>query len=186
MPDRWENTVLKKLCVLIFVATLPSWAQRPVLVLSVDGLDARYLNDCDRLGLKIPHLRKLMKEGQWAQGVMGVVPTVTWPSHTTLISGVTPGVHGILGNRRPREEGGDYYWSAKLLKVKTLLDAATQAGRKTAAITWPVTVDAPVTYNLPEFFAKRRGGEMDLPSIASRAVPADLVSQVAAMFPSFG
>ena len=55
----------------------------PLLVLSVDGLDWRYLRDADRLGLKIPNLRRLMAEGEVAQGVIGVYPTVTWPSHTS-------------------------------------------------------------------------------------------------------
>jgi len=154
-------------------------------MVSVDGLDARYLNDADKLGLKVPNLRRIVKQGQTASGVIGAVPTVTWPSHTTMISGVPPSVHGILGNRRPRNEGGDYYWSANLLKARTLLDAAKAAGKRTAAITWPVTVDAPLTYNLPEYFQKRRGGAMDLPSISSKSVPADLVARISARFPSF-
>jgi hypothetical protein len=52
---------------------------RSLIVISVDGLDHRYLRDCDKLGLKIPHLRRLMKEGEWTDGVVGVLPTVTWP-----------------------------------------------------------------------------------------------------------
>lgn len=158
---------------------------RPVLVLSVDGLDQRYLSDCDRLGLKIPNLRRLMREGKWSSGVVGVVPTVTWPSHTTIITGVDPSVHGILGNQKPKSEGGDYYWSADLLRSKSLLVSVKEAGLASATITWPVTVDAPVRYNLPEYFHKRRGGAMDTASIASKSQPADLVSNITAMFPSF-
>jgi len=172
--------------VLLFAAiALSSYAKQPLTVVSVDGLDNRYLADADRMGLKIPHLRRLMREGQVAKGVVGVVPTVTWPSHTTLITGVDPVVHGILGNQRPKAEGGDYYWSVSLLKVPTLLDAAHQAGLKTATITWPVTVDAPVDWNLPEYFHKRRGGSMDLRSIESKSKPADLVEKIAAAYPSF-
>ena len=33
-----------------------------------------------------------------AEGVQGVIPTVTYPSHTTLITGVWPAKHGIFGN----------------------------------------------------------------------------------------
>lgn len=163
----------------------PALAQTRVLVVSVDGLDQRYLDDADSLGLKIPHLRRLTREGQWAQGVRGVVPTVTWPAHTTMITGVHSHVHGILANRRPKEEGGEYYWSVSLLKARSLLDALRAAGRTSAAITWPVTVDAPVTYNLPEYFVKRRGGDMDTRSIESRCVPPDLVRRITAMFPAF-
>jgi len=135
--------------------------------------------------LKIPNLRRLMREGQVSKGVIGVVPTVTWPSHTTMITGVDPVVHGILGNQRPRAEGGEYYWNVSLLKVPTLLDAAHRAGLKIGTITWPVTVDAPVDWNLPEYFQKRRGGSMDLRSIESKARPADLVKKISEVFPSF-
>ena len=156
-----------------------------LLVVSVDGLDQRYLENADRLGLQIPNLRKLMREGEWSRGVLGIVPTVTWPSHTTLITGATAEEHGILSNRRPASEGGDYYWDVNLLKRPTLLDEAAKAGKTTAVITWPVTVNAPVTYNLPEYFKKRRGGAMDTPSICAKAKPANLCEQIAGRFPSF-
>ena len=165
-------------------AQTPRRAGRPLLVISVDGLDYRYLRDCDKLGLKIPHLRRLMNEGEVTEGIMGVFPTVTWPSHTTLITGVDPLVHGILDNHRPRDEGGDYYWDVSLLKAKTLWHAAREAGLKTAAITWPVTVDAAIDFNLPEYFQKRRGGAMDLRSIEKKGTPG-LVEKIAKVFPSF-
>src|SRR6202040_2301390 len=103
-------------------------AKQPLVVISVDGLDDRYLLDADRMGLKIPNLRRMIREGQVSRGVIGVVPTVTWPSHTTIITGVDPIVHGILGNQRPKSEGGDYYWSESLIRTPTLLRAAHEAG----------------------------------------------------------
>jgi predicted AlkP superfamily pyrophosphatase or phosphodiesterase len=157
---------------------------QPILVISVDGLDYRYLRDADQLGLKIPTLRRLWREGEVVEGIRGVYPTVTWPSHTTLITGVTPAEHGILSNRRPRAEGGDYYWDVSLLRTRTLWEKATAAGLKTAAITWPVTVGAEIDFNLPEYFQKRRGGAMDLPSIESKATPG-LVEKIARAYPSF-
>src|SRR4030095_4491645 len=154
-------------CFLLLAGFAQSQAQRrvgrPLLVISVDGLDYRYLRDCDKLGLKIPNLRRLTREGEVTEGIIGVFPTVTWPSHTTLITGVDPRFHGILGNRRPREEGGDYYWDVALLKTTTLWHAAREAGLETAAITRHVTVGATIDFNLPEYFQKRRGGAMDLP-----------------------
>src|SRR5690349_21434179 len=105
-------------------------AKQPLVVISVDGLDNRYLTDPGRMGLKIPNLRRIMREGQVSRGVIGVVPTVTWPSHTTIITGVDPVVHGILGNQRPKSEGGDYYWSESLIRTPTLLRAAHAAGLK--------------------------------------------------------
>ncbi len=46
-----------------------------------------------------------MREGAYAEGVIGVLPTVTWPNHMTLITGVPPAVHGIYDNRVPDPEG---------------------------------------------------------------------------------
>jgi predicted AlkP superfamily pyrophosphatase or phosphodiesterase len=157
---------------------------RSLLVISVDGLDYRYLRDADKLGLKIPNLRRLMREGEVTEGIEGVYPTVTWPSHTTLITGVAPAQHGILGNRRPADEGGDYYWDVNLLKTKTLWHATREAGLKSAAITWPVTVNAPIDFNLPEYFQRRNGGGMDLRSIESKATPG-LIAKITRVFPSF-
>lgn len=181
------NFSIKSLLILL-LAVVASAQQLPngkkMLVISVDGLDYRYLRDCDRLGLKIPHLRRLMKEGEMTDGIVGVFPSITWPSHTSLISGVAPREHGILGNRRPEAEGGDYYWDVSLLKSKTLLQAARDARLRTAAITWPVTVNAPVDFNLPEYFQRRNGGAMDLRSIESKATPG-LVEKITAVYPSF-
>ena len=167
---------------LLCLLALPGFPRQPLLVISVDGLDNRYLQDCDRLGLSIPNIRQLMNSGQLSAGVIGVVPTITWPSHTTIITGVPPRVHGILTNRLP---GGDYPWSAHAIKVKTLLDAAHDAGLRSATVTWPVTVDAPVAFDLPEYFKRRRGGAMDLASIESKSIPSDLVEKITATFPSF-
>jgi len=155
-----------------------------LLVVSVDGLDWRYLSQADAFHLRIPNIRRLMREGSWAGGVVGVYPSVTWPSHTTLITGVIPEVHGILGNRRPRAEGGEYYWSSDLLKAPTLWQAARDQGLTTASVTWPVTTGAEITYDLPEYFMRRNGGSMDLASVASRATPG-LVEAISADYPSF-
>jgi predicted AlkP superfamily pyrophosphatase or phosphodiesterase len=170
---------------LLFVAaTLALSAKQPLVVISVDGLDNRYLRNMDEMHLKVPNLRRLMREGQYSRGVVGVFPTITWPSHTTIITGVDPVVHGILGNQLPGSRG-EYYWSVNLLKSPSLLEAAHAAGLTIATITWPVTVDAPVDWNLPEYFRRRRGGSMDLRSIESKEKPAGLVEKIEADYPSF-
>jgi predicted AlkP superfamily pyrophosphatase or phosphodiesterase len=174
-----------RLLVLLAAGTaIGAQTPRKLVVLSVDGMDHRYLRDADRLGLRIPNLRKLIREGQWADGVEGVAPTVTWPSHITMMTGVRPALHGIRGNRRPKNEGGDYYWTSDLIRVPTLWGAAQKAGRTTAAITWPSTVGGPITWNLPEYFQRRRGGAMDLDSIAAKATPG-LVERIREAHPSF-
>ena len=118
-----------------------------------------------------------MREGQYSRGVDWRRPTITWPSHTTILTGVDPVVHGILSNWRPP---GDRYLDYSQIKSPNLIGAAHKAGLTIAAVTWPVTVGAPVDWNLPEYFSKRRGGYMDFRSIESKSNPPDLVAKIAA------
>jgi predicted AlkP superfamily pyrophosphatase or phosphodiesterase len=157
-------------------------AKQPLVIVSVDGLDNRYLTDADQMGLKIPNIRRLLREGQKSAGVIGAVPTITWPSHTTIITGADPVAHGILGNWRPP---GDKFLDYSQIKVPTLLGAAHASGLKIATIHWPVTVGAPVDWNIPEYFLRRRGGAMDTKSVESKTQPPDLFTRIAADNPSF-
>jgi predicted AlkP superfamily pyrophosphatase or phosphodiesterase len=104
-----------------------------------------------------------MTEGVYANGVRGVLPTVTYPSHTTLITGASPARHGVYDNTTfdplARNERG-WYWYAEDIKVPTLWDAAAAAHLKTASVYWPVSVSANITYNLPQIW--RTGMDDDL------------------------
>ena len=128
----------------------------PLLVMiSVDGMRPDYITEADAHGAKVPNLRRFLKEGTYADGVVGVVPTVTYPSHTTLVTGVWPAKHGILANAtfdplRQNEEG--WYWYTEDIRVPTLWDVAAAAGRTTASIQWPVTAGAHITWNIPEYW----------------------------------
>ena len=134
----------------------------PLLVMvSIDGLRPDYVTAADAHGAKVPNLRRFMKEGAYAEGVTGVVPTVTYPSHTTLVTGVWPATHGILANTTfdPLQKNYQgWYWYSEDIRVATLWDAAAQVGRTTASIQWPVTVGAKITWNIPEFW---RAGTAD-------------------------
>jgi predicted AlkP superfamily pyrophosphatase or phosphodiesterase len=126
-----------------------------VILISIDGLKPEYVLDADAHGLKIPALRRFLREGTYATGVHGVVPTVTYPSHTTLITGVSPARHGIYANTTfdPfRKNFGGWYWYAEDIKVPTLWDAAADAGLATANVHWPVSVAARITWNLPQYW----------------------------------
>jgi predicted AlkP superfamily pyrophosphatase or phosphodiesterase len=124
-------------------------------MVSVDGLRPDHVTAADAHGAKIPNLRRFLTEGAFAQGVQGVIPTVTYPSHTTLITGVAPATHGILANTvfdPLRENQGGWYWYAEDIRVPTLWDAAARAGLSTASVQWPASVGARVTWNIPEFW----------------------------------
>lgn len=140
-----------------------SSAEVHVVVISIDGLMPEYYRNPDRYGLKIPTLRRLRNEGAFADAVVGVYPSVTYPSHTTLITGARPRDHGIWFNRIFEEptvpQTGRWYWWASALQADTLWAAAHRAGRRTAALSWPVTVDAEIAYNIPEIFDPNASGD---------------------------
>ena len=68
-------------------------------MISIDGLKPEYITQADAHGMKLPYLRTLLANGTYADGVVGIWPTVTYPSHTTLITGVWPAEHGIDNNQ---------------------------------------------------------------------------------------
>jgi predicted AlkP superfamily pyrophosphatase or phosphodiesterase len=127
----------------------------PVVLMSIDGLKPDYVLEADKHGLKIPHLRRLVHDGAYASGVAGVVPTVTYPAHTTMVTGVSPARHGILNNGPFDPLGRNlsgWYWYAEDIRVPTLWDAAAEAGMVTTSVDWPVTVGARITYNIVQYW----------------------------------
>jgi len=131
-----------------------------VLMISVDGLMASSYTSPGPA--RIPTLRGLIAEGASAQGVIGVLPSMTYPAHTTLMTGVNPAVHGILNNGMfdPEERSGNASnWYASAIQVPTLLGAARSRGLKTAAVTWPVTVGMEVDFHVPEFWRVNFGND---------------------------
>jgi arylsulfatase A-like enzyme len=136
--------------VLAVAAVRPSPA--PLVVISIDGLRPADILDPAADGLKIPNLRRLLSEGAHAAAVDGVLPTVTYPSHATLVTGVSPARHGILAND-PFDPGGhhgdDTTWYAEDIRVPTLWDVAADDGLVTSSVDWPVTLGARITYNIP-------------------------------------
>lgn len=145
----------------------------PVLLISLDGLRPGDVIDASARGLKLPRLTALMHEGAYAQGVRGVLPTLTYPSHTTLVTGVAPAAHGIANNLtfdplNHNQQG--WYWYAADVKVPTLWQAAHAAGLATANVHWPVTVGAVgIDANLPQIW--RTGTEDDRKLNAALATP---------------
>jgi predicted AlkP superfamily pyrophosphatase or phosphodiesterase len=127
----------------------------PVVLISIDGLKPEYVLDADAHGLAIPNLRRFLSEGAYSSGVRGVIPTVTYPSHTTLVTGASPAAHGILANTTfdpYRKNYGGWYWYAEDIKVPTLWDVLAAAHLRTANVHWPVTVAARIDENLPQYW----------------------------------
>lgn len=141
----------------VLLALLCATAQAtPVLMISIDGLKPEYVTHAQEYGLRIPTLRRFLSEGSYATGVRAVLPTVTYPDHTTLVTGVWPDMHGIENNTvfdPLRKFDGAWYWYAGDIHVPTLWDAAHQAGIATASVSWPVSVNATsVDALIPEYW----------------------------------
>lgn len=143
--------------VFIFVFIVASFVHAaPVLMISIDGLKPEYITQADAHGMKLPYLRSLITNGTYADGVIGIWPTITYPSHTTLITGVWPNQHGIANNQvfDPYQHfGAAWNWYASEIRAPTLWQAAHHAGLRTASVGWPVSVGATdVDYLIPEYW----------------------------------
>jgi len=141
----------------------PPIAKPLVVLISIDGLKPEAVLDAAAHGLKVPNLRAFAAAGVSSTGVRGVLPTVTYPSHTTLLTGASPASHGIVDNTTfdPLDQNQrGWYWYAEDVRVATLWSAAAAAHLTTANVYWPTSVGAPITYNLPQIW--RAGTEDDL------------------------
>lgn len=127
-----------------------------VVLITLDGFAADNLDDPK---LPLPNLRRLVAEGARADRMSVITPSVTWPDHTTLVTGVTPAKHGVLANGiiepstgatprvvNPRRS------KAEMCRFPTIYDLAHEAGLRTAEINWPVTRDAPtLDWSFPDY-----------------------------------
>jgi predicted AlkP superfamily pyrophosphatase or phosphodiesterase len=141
---------------------LPTQAfAHPVLMVSIDGLRPGDVLEAKARGMTVPHLSEFLTKGSYSTGVHNVLPTLTYPNHTTLITGVWPTVHGIYSNATfdpLRANMGGWYWYTSDIKVPTLWSAVKDQGGNVASISWPVSVGAPVDENIPEYW---RAGTAD-------------------------
>ncbi len=166
-------------CFVLAVALVPLGAQGDaprVIMISIDGLMPSAYTE-PALAAHTPNLRRLAKDGVWADGVIGVLPTVTYPSHTTLITGVEPAVHGIYDNRifdPENKSDGAWYWFARSIKVPTLPMAARARGLTAAAITWPVTIGMDLDYLAPEYIGSDHPQSLDM--LRALSVPRTLLA----------
>lgn len=156
-----------------------------VIVVSVDGLmPATYLEP-DAHGLQVPVLRALYAGGAYSKGVQSVYPSVTYPAHTTMVTGVLPASHGIFNNKAwdPLLRNLDgWNWYTEDIKVPTIWQAAEDAGLVTGLVTWPVTVGVQVDWLVPEYV--RAGTPDDIKLIKTMSTPG-LLKAVAARNPDF-
>ncbi len=144
---------------LVLVSGLaPSPAASPLghlVLISIDGLRPEfYLDDV----YVTRELRALMAAGSYARAAEPVFPSVTYPNHAAIVTGVRPARHGVLFNVIWSPTGGPRRWyeEAADLRAPALWEWARTAGRTTAAVAWPSTFGARIDWLLPERAYYRR------------------------------
>jgi predicted AlkP superfamily pyrophosphatase or phosphodiesterase len=163
----------------------PAGPVRHVVLVTIDGLLPDAYVHPDAHGLKIPTLRWLVAHGAASDGAASVFPSVTYPSHTSMVTGVLPGTHGIVSNRSfdPYEadlEG--WRWYAEDIQTDPVWRIAERAGYETALVHWPVSVGANVTWRVPEYW--RAKDEEDKKLLRALSTPG-LLEDVAREHPDF-
>ncbi|MEX2302483.1 MAG: ectonucleotide pyrophosphatase/phosphodiesterase [Bryobacterales bacterium] len=184
LQNRFRSVVPGALLAL-FISIWPvqSKAAKHVILVSIDGFAAYHLYNQE---LELPNIRRLINEGVWAASSETVFPSVTHPSHTTIVTGVPPRIHGVLSNGLFNRETGERFHPTNksrmdIVKVPTLFDAAKKKGLATAAFFWPETKDDPaVDFNIPEVFTPERKGDISavdpkiIAELQKAGVPIDL------------
>jgi predicted AlkP superfamily pyrophosphatase or phosphodiesterase len=116
-----------------------------VVLITLDGFPARALDDPR---LPMPTLRVLEANGAHADGMKPINPTITWPNHTTLITGVNASEHHVMANGFITSSNGSTLevdpWVPKdeLVHARTLYDAAAEQGMSTGQVDWVAISDA--------------------------------------------
>ncbi len=119
----------------------------------VFSLDA--LGDADSaIFEQLTGFKTLMNKGAYVPRMRGVYPTLTYPSHATIISGRPPASHRIVNNRRfqPDRKRHSWFWYERDIHGDTLFRAAKREGKRVAAFLWPVSAAAKIDSNFAEIF----------------------------------
>lgn len=143
-------------CSWLLSLTLSAQPARHVVLISIDGLRPEMYQDST---WPSPNLRLLMKSGTYALHMKSVFPAYTYPSHSSMVTGTYPATHRVCYNAPFAPLGGDgsWNWFTSDIKARTIWDAAKEARITTATVEWPVSVGAPVTWNIPEIWPVKDG-----------------------------
>ena len=83
------------LLLLVLTAAARGADTTPLLLISMDGFRWDYV---ERHPAETPHLRRLIREGTTARGLIPVYPTNTFPNHYSVVTGLYPAKHGMINN----------------------------------------------------------------------------------------
>lgn len=121
------------------------------------SLDATGKRDMEFM-LKQPNFKKIVSEGAFCDNVYSVYPSITYPAHTSIVTGLTPNHHRIVNNTlfQPSRKHPDWMYKEKYIQGKTLVDIAREKKMVTMSLLWPVMGGAKIKLNLPEILVTRK------------------------------
>lgn len=124
------------------------------MIISFDAVgreDLEYLRS-------LPHFGRFLREGALCDHVNSCYPSITYPAHTSIITGKKPAHHGVINNTKlqPGRERADWVCQRKYVHGTTLYDEAKKRGMRTAALLWPVVGRSGIRYAVPEVMVTRK------------------------------
>lgn len=145
-----------------------------VIVVSIDGLKPEYYLE-DRW--PAPAMRQVLMRGAHARTVRSIFPSLTYPSHTTMVTGALPARHGIWSNQVVEpSENPPWLKDASLIRVPALWDAVRAAGGTTASLNWPMTAGAAIDWCVPDVWP---GSEEEVVgAMAAASMPDGLMAEL--------
>ena len=151
-----------------------------VLLISIDALKPEFVFESERIGVKLPNLKKYFVEnGTYAsKGVKSVFPTFTYTCHHSMITGTYPDTHGIHTNKvfDPTGRHMDaWYWYVSE-NAKNLWECAKENGYISSSVGFPASVGANSDYHIPEIW--RDGSHLDSKLIDAVSRPQGMVREM--------
>ncbi len=106
--------------------------------------DAMVFEDLE-LVKKMPNFSKIWNQTARVNHCRSVYPTVTYPAHVSMMTGVYPDRHGVTNNEQPImcEPSSKWIHFRDWVKAPTIFDYAKAKGITTASVFWPVTGHRP-------------------------------------------
>jgi len=121
--------------------------------------DAMVFEDLELLKT-LPYFGSVWEKTARVNRARSVYPSITYPAHVSMMTGVYPDRHGVTNNEQPNlcEVSSKWIHFRDWVKAPTIFDYAKAAGLTTAAVFWPVTGNDPsIDYLVDEYWPQTDG-----------------------------
>lgn len=151
-----KNIFIFLIFLIFALCTNLGFARQPVLLISIDGFRPDYLSKKNS-----PTLYKFAQQGVRAINLKPIFPSLTFPNHYTIVTGLYAEHHGIVGNeiRDPQDPklhftlgaGREVVNNPKWWLGEPIWITAQKQGLKSGILFWPGS-EAPHQEMLPTYF----------------------------------